>query len=106
MPFYLYEVIAGDGPGERFEIFQKINDPALEKHPDTGKPVRRIICAPAVPRQNSDRAAKENIADDNRLEKLGFTKYVKTKKGYEKRAGQGPDVISRDRPASGSDFSL
>jgi hypothetical protein len=49
--------------------------------------------------------SKANVADDNRLEKLGFTKYVKRGDGsYEKRAGQGPDVISRDRPVAPGDI--
>ena len=36
-----------------------------------------------------------------KLDKLGFTKYVKAGDGfYEKRAGKGPDVISKDTPFS------
>lgn len=105
MPLYVYEVI--NQPGERFEIFQKISDPPLKYHPQTKLPVKRIIYAPSVPSKRIDLAAKENVADDSRLEKLGFTKYVKSKDGtYEKRAGRGPDVISKDRPISGDDLPV
>jgi hypothetical protein len=45
-----------------------------------------------------------NMADDKKLDKLGFTKYVKSGDGtYEKRAGKGPDVISRDQPIAPGD---
>jgi hypothetical protein len=41
----------------------------------------------------------KSVADDKKLDRLGFTKYVKSGDGtYEKRAGKGPDVISRDTP--------
>ncbi|MGQ0648764.1 MAG: FmdB family zinc ribbon protein [Gemmatimonadaceae bacterium] len=44
MPTYLYETIpAPDAAAERFEWRQSMNEPALEKHPDTGVPVRRVI---------------------------------------------------------------
>jgi hypothetical protein len=39
-----------------------------------------------------------SVADDKKLDRLGFTKYVKSGDGvYEKRAGKGPDVIHRDQ---------
>ena len=45
MPTYLYETIpAREGdPVERFEVQQRMADAALERHPNTGVPVRRII---------------------------------------------------------------
>jgi len=46
MPTYVYELVKPDGTpeaGTRFEIDQSIKDPALTKHPQTGKPVRRVI---------------------------------------------------------------
>ena len=45
MTTYVYETIpqkAGDTP-ERFEVQQAMSAPALTKHPETGKPVRRVI---------------------------------------------------------------
>ncbi|MGF1656811.1 MAG: zinc ribbon domain-containing protein [Verrucomicrobiales bacterium] len=45
MPTYVYETIPNQ-PGqevEHFEVKQSMNEPALEKHPETGVPVRRVI---------------------------------------------------------------
>jgi hypothetical protein len=45
-----------------------------------------------------------SMADDKKLDRLGFTKYVKSGDStYEKRAGKGPDVISRDTPIGPDD---
>jgi|JI10StandDraft_1071094.scaffolds.fasta_scaffold811937_2 predicted nucleic acid-binding Zn ribbon protein len=49
MPTYVYEVIKKDGSsGEQFEIAQSIKDAPLEKHPETGEPVRRMLTVPLV----------------------------------------------------------
>jgi predicted nucleic acid-binding Zn ribbon protein len=46
MPTYVYAIIKPDGTeGEVFEVFQKLTDPTLTHHPETGKPVRRVILA-------------------------------------------------------------
>lgn len=45
MPTYVYETIpqtAGEQPA-RFELKQSMNDAALTRHPESGKPVRRVI---------------------------------------------------------------
>ena len=45
MPTYVYQTIvsnSGQVP-RRFEIFQRMSDPALIQDPDTGEPVKRII---------------------------------------------------------------
>lgn len=56
MPTYVYE--ARDEPCERFEIYQSIHEAALDVHPDSGRPIRRVISggleiprAPADPRK-------------------------------------------------------
>ena len=97
MPTYVYEVIQKDGkPGERFEVVQKMTDDPLLVHPETGEPVRRVfvpfgIAGPGSP-MKSDRA----LADDRKLERLGFTKYVKSSEGtYEKVVGHGPDMLNK-----------
>jgi predicted nucleic acid-binding Zn ribbon protein len=50
MPTYVYETIPADPNTApvQFEIRQSMNDQPLEKHPETGEPVRRIIAATAV----------------------------------------------------------
>jgi predicted nucleic acid-binding Zn ribbon protein len=45
MATYVYETIP-QKPGQqprRFEVVQKMSDPALTKDPETGLPVRRVI---------------------------------------------------------------
>ena len=49
MPTYVYESIS-ESPGEaveRFEFQQPIAAPPLTRHPESGKPIRRIITAGA-----------------------------------------------------------
>ena len=45
MPTYVYETIPTkpDEQPRRFEVQQKMSDPALTTDPQTGEPVRRII---------------------------------------------------------------
>jgi hypothetical protein len=45
MATYIYETIprqAGEAP-RRFEVVQSMKDAPLQRHPDTGEPVRRVI---------------------------------------------------------------
>ncbi len=105
MPIYVYEIITDDDSGSQFEIFQSMADEPLQKHPETGEAVRRVFQAPNIGGKWSDSAMGKSVADDKKLDRLGFTKYVKSGDGtYEKRAGKGPDVISRDGPISASDL--
>jgi predicted nucleic acid-binding Zn ribbon protein len=100
MPTYVYEYL--DGNGDPFEIVQSIREQPLEKHPESGRPIRRVIQAPFIGGAWSESAMKKNVSDDKKLDRLGFTKYVKAGNGiYEKRAGKGPDIISKDAPISG-----
>ncbi len=45
MPTYVYETIPANDREQpvRFELDQRMSEPALTKHPESGKPVRRII---------------------------------------------------------------
>jgi predicted nucleic acid-binding Zn ribbon protein len=105
MPLYLYEVVnSDDSPGEQFEVFQSMADEPLTKHPQTGQPVRRVLCAPAIGGKWSEGAMNRSVADDKKLGRMGFTKYVKAGDGvYEKRAGKGPDIINRDQAGLSGD---
>jgi predicted nucleic acid-binding Zn ribbon protein len=91
MPTYAYAVIKPDGSdGEPFEVFQRITEEPLTKHPETGEPVRRLVVAPQVQTQtDKGRFSKKN------LDRLGFTRYERKGSGYyERTAGnQGPDSI-------------
>jgi hypothetical protein len=97
MPTYVYQVITEDGSeGEVFEVVQKMSEPPLTKHPETGEPVQRIPALPTIPGNWSDHATKQKLSDKN-LDRLGFTKYERAGDGhYEKKAGSGPNTISAD----------
>jgi hypothetical protein len=98
MPMYVYEIVKPDGSsGEQFEVFQKMADAPLTKHPETGEPVRRVISEPNAPRAWTDTQGKAAVSDRN-LAAKGFTKYVKTGNGtYEKTAGNGPKKLKRGK---------
>ena len=106
MPIYVYEILTASGePGETFEVLQRFSDPPLTQHPETGEPVQRVIQPPFIGGTWSDHAMHKSARDDKKLDRLGFTKYVKAGDGhYEKRTGKGPDVISRDRPIKPSEL--
>ena len=97
MPTYVYGVILSDDDdsvGETFEVEQGIKDPPLTQHPDTGQPVRRVMCAPFVAGMWSPMKMKRSVSDKN-LEAKGFTKYVKNRDGqYERRTGKGPEILT------------
>ena len=97
MPTYVYQVITDDdSEGEVFEVVQSMTEPALERHPETGQPVRRVPTAPNIGGDWSDAGTKNKLSDSN-LDRLGFTKYQRAGDGkYEKTAGSGPDLISGD----------
>lgn len=99
MPTYVYGVILSEEDdeaiGETFEVEQGIKDPPLTKHPETGQPVRRLVCAPYVAGMWSPLKAKQMLSDRN-LARRGLTKYVRTSNGYEKTTGSGPDLLPRN----------
>jgi hypothetical protein len=94
MPLYVYQVIEADGSeGEVFEVLQEMSEPPLTQHPENGKPVQRLLGTPSAMR----RYAPGKISDQ-RLERLGFTKYQRSGKGtYEKTAGTGPRIITKEK---------
>lgn len=91
MPIYEYEATdERDCPtcSRRFELHQRMRDQPLSACPECGKPIERVISAPAVHRPDS--------LSNKSLAAKGFTKYVKAGDGYyEKKTGAGPDVIKR-----------
>jgi predicted nucleic acid-binding Zn ribbon protein len=98
MPTYVYGVILSEEDdeaiGDVFEVEQGIRDQPLTRHPETGQPVRRLLCAPYIAGTWSPMKMKKSMAD-NTLAKRGFTKYVKTGDGYEKTVGKGPDLLPK-----------
>ncbi len=105
MPTYVYQVICEDGTGEQFEIEQSIKEPALTQHPVTGEPVERIIQNVFAGGIWTESSMQRRMKNDKKLGDLGLTKYVKAGDGvYEKRAGSGPELITRDQPIKPSDL--
>jgi len=98
MPIYVYEKLNADGsPGERMEIHQSMKDPPLQRHPETGEPVRRVFLPPNLGLKHTPGVAKKRL-DNSNLEKTGFTKYEKDKLTgrYHRVAGKdGPQTIQR-----------
>jgi len=87
MPLYSYQVITPDGAGPVVELLQRLGEPALTRHPETGAPLRKLITAPNLPLKHGDRAVKSKLTDQN-LSRHGFTKYVREGRGrYVKTAG-------------------
>lgn len=97
MPRYTYQVIHDDGTeGEIFEVVHRMSDPPLTEHPDTGEKVVRIFAPPHIAGWANERVQRQATSDKN-LERLGFTKYVRSGKGqFERRTGQGPEHIAVD----------
>jgi predicted nucleic acid-binding Zn ribbon protein len=93
MPVYVYATIVEDGQEpEYFEVEQRMSDDALVRHPETGAPVRRVVCAPHIARHGQGGTP---MTDDH-IAKKGFAKYVNVGEGrFEKAAGSGPDFIQR-----------
>ena len=97
MPTYVYEVLDAEGnPGERFEVVQLMSDEPLATHPENGQPVRRVFVPFHVAGKHAPMKTDRNLADDKKLERLGFTKYEKSGDGtYDKVVGDGPKSIKR-----------
>ena len=75
MPTYCYQAKEEKGCSlcqEGFEIVQSMKDDPMEKCPDCGKAVLRVVQAPYINRRKS---TKSLLSDDN-IKKHGFTKLV------------------------------
>jgi predicted nucleic acid-binding Zn ribbon protein len=98
MPVYVYEILQADGTaGKQFEVHQSISEPALIHDPETGQPVRRVLCPPFICSRHTAGATRSKL-DNKRLEKAGFTKYEKDRLTgtYHRVAGSnGPASFSK-----------
>ncbi len=94
MPIYVYETVAKDMPPERFEFFQSMSDAPLKRHPENGQPIRRVPAVPSAPSKGHAPQSTKKMLNDNNLERMGFSKYVKSDDGkYERAGGKGPDLL-------------
>lgn len=72
MPIYKYTTIENDGSdGEIFEVEQSASSPQLLKHPENGKPVKRVYEAANI---NIEYTAgrEKSLSDISRIKKAGF----------------------------------
>ena len=81
MPVYVYEAKEPEKGCAKcaggFETVQSIDDPRLEKCPDCGAAIFRVICAPGLGHSRTDL--------NYRAKRAGFHTYKKLQKGeYEK----------------------
>lgn len=94
MPFYEYVHDQGSGCNHcrgGFSVLQRLSDESLQRCPECGAAVRRVISPPNVVSGKAHQLRESNI------EKHGFTQYKKIGKGvYEKTAGKGPGIIKDD----------
>jgi predicted nucleic acid-binding Zn ribbon protein len=92
MPVYVYENL---NTGDRFECVQSMKDDALQTHPESGDPVRRVILPPNLGIKHTAGHEKKMLSNDH-VEKSGFTKYEKDKLTgkYNRVAGKkGPATL-------------
>jgi len=97
MPIYVYQVVQEDGEGEVFEVVQRMGEPSLTEHPQTGEPVRQIITAPSLVLKHGDRKDAQ-IMSDASLKRTGFTRYEKSGDGstYVRTGGdKGPETFTK-----------
>ncbi|HMP73957.1 MAG TPA: FmdB family transcriptional regulator [Kiritimatiellia bacterium] len=95
MSIYTYEEILPDGTrGQEFEGIQRMTDSPLSHHPQTGRPVRKVITVPNLSILHTAGRQKKLLSNQN-LEVKGFTKYEKTGSGhYVRTAGrEGPPTL-------------
>ncbi|PWM30833.1 MAG: FmdB family transcriptional regulator [Verrucomicrobia bacterium] len=72
MPVYRYATVEPDGSdGEIFEVEQSAAAPALSRHPENGKPVRRIYEAANINSKYTP-GREKSLSDISRIKKAGF----------------------------------
>jgi predicted nucleic acid-binding Zn ribbon protein len=72
MPIYKYLVLDKGISKEYIEVEQSLTDAPLDKHPFTGKPIKRIIISPTLTLKHSSLREKKTLSADN-LQKHGFS---------------------------------
>ena len=76
MPVYQYMLVDSKFDNEVLEVEQSITDQALNVHPITGEPIRRLISSASLTLKHSSSQEQATLAKDN-LDKNGFTVFEK-----------------------------
>ena len=75
MPVFQYVVLNGKTTPELIEIEQAIGDKALDQHPVTGEPIKRVMHSPLYLKHSSGHESK--ILSHDNLVKNGFSIFEK-----------------------------
>lgn len=79
MPVYRYVTIEPDGSlGEEFEVEQSIKAEPIARHPETGKPVRRVYDNPNINIEYTS-GREKSLSDIARIKRAGFRVLEKDK---------------------------
>ena len=76
MPVFQYVVLNGKTTPELIEIEQAIGDKALDQHPVTGEPIKRVMHSPSLTLKHSSGQESKILSHDN-LVKNGFSIFEK-----------------------------
>ena len=81
MPLYAYEAKEPEKScakcREGFSVQQHLSEPKLEKCPDCGAPVVRIVCAPAIGHSKTDLHYRAKRAGFHTLKRVSKGEYEK-----------------------------
>ncbi len=105
MPVYVYRNL---NTGETFEISQKMTEPALTEHPETGDPVKRLIQPVGIAfkgsgfyatdsRKSSPTANKTDSADDSTVSKTETTSDAKSDTKSDAKSDSKSDSASSSK---------
>lgn len=79
MPIYTYVTIEPDGSeGEVFEVEQSIKSPVLTRHPENGKPVKRVYESPNINDEYTP-GKEKSLSDITRIKKPDLKSLKRTK---------------------------
>lgn len=85
MPTYVYYYTDRPDSDERLEVWQSMKEDALTECPNTGRPIKRLMC------NTMPFGGAENFLDEAKIAQSGMAKYVKTSEDTYELAAGGAD---------------
>lgn len=81
MPLYLYEAAEGAGGcgkcRDGFSVRQRLDEPKLDKCPECGGKIVRVVCAPGLAHSRTDLHYRAKRAGFHTLKRVGKGEYEK-----------------------------
>jgi predicted nucleic acid-binding Zn ribbon protein len=99
MPKYVYQGLTS---GTTFELEQRISDPALTHHPETGEPVKRLIGRPAIAFKGSGFYANDSRSSGGERKASSAGGEAKSDSAPSGDAGSGSTPSASDANKGGS----